>query len=187
MNAYIKGLIPIVILVVGVVAYFLKNKDRLTYQTQPPQFSILDRMQKEGVPPLELPRVKGPDLKLSELKGKIVIVNFWASWCNPCVQEFPSFIELIKHYKGEVVLVAVSTDEDRSDMEAFLKVFKIPMAGIEVLMDPKRVTADAWGVGKIPESFLIGRDGKLIRKIAGIDNWATPDAFSYFDGLLGQH
>jgi thiol-disulfide isomerase/thioredoxin len=183
-SAYVKGLIVVALVVTGIGFWYSQNKERLTFQTTPKQYSLLDKMEKEGVPPFELPRTDGEKFSLAEVQGKIVIVNFWASWCNPCVQEFPSFIELINRFKGDIVLVAVSTDEVRDDMNVFLKAFGLPKPNIYMLWDKDRAIADRYGVGKIPESFLIGRDGKLLRKVAGIDNWATPEAIAFFEDLL---
>ncbi len=183
MSVYVKGLLAVVVVIVGLGFYYSMNKDRLTFQTTPKQYSLLDKMEKEGVPDFELPRTDGSKFSLSEVRGKVVIVNFWASWCNPCVQEFPSFIELIKRFNGEVVLVAISTDEVREDMDIFLKAFGLPKTNIHMLWDKDRAIADRYGVGKIPESFLVARDGKLLRKVAGIDNWATPEAIAFFENL----
>lgn len=186
MSAYVKGLIAVALVIVGIGFWYSKNKERLTFQTTPAQYSVLDRMEKEGLPPFELPRLDGSKLTLADLKGKVVILNFWASWCNPCVEEFPSFIELVKHFKGDVVIVAASTDDNEADMTAFLKAFGLPKENIEVVWDKGRVVANQYGVGKIPESFIISKDGKLVRKVAGIDNWVTPGAIEFFNELVGK-
>lgn len=184
MNVYVRGAILSLALIVGGGYWFWRYQDQLPVREKPKHFYLIDKMEKEGVPSFTLPRSDGKPFDLGSVKGKILIVNFWASWCNPCVEEFPSLIKLIDHFKGEVVLVAVSTDESRADMDAFLQAFDLPKSHMEILWDPSRKVADSYGVGKIPESFLVGKDLKLIRKVIGIDDWATPDAIEYFRTLV---
>ncbi len=186
MNAYVKGLIVVVVLVAGLGFWYSQNKDRLTFQTTPTQYSVLDKMEKEGLPAFELPRLDGSTFRMADLQGKVVVLNFWASWCNPCVEEFPSFMELVKKFEGKVVIIAASTDENRDDMTAFLKAFGLPKENIEILWDKDRAVANLFGVGKIPESFIIGKDGKLVRKVAGIDNWVAPGAIEFFEDLVSR-
>jgi cytochrome c biogenesis protein CcmG/thiol:disulfide interchange protein DsbE len=181
---HIKALIAILVVIVVIGFWFSRNREKLTYQERPTSYSVLDRMEKEGVPSFELPRLDGKNFSLTDVKGKLAIVNFWASWCNPCVQEFPSFIKLIQHFKGDVVLIAISNDESRPDIDTFLKAMHVPKENIQILWDKDRTVANLYGVAQLPESFLIGKDGKLIRKIVGIDNWATADAIGYFQDIL---
>ena len=184
MNVYIKGAVGSLLLIAGALYWFSRNEHRLPVHQAPEHYALINRMEREGVTPFQLPRVDGTPFDLKSVQGKVVILNFWASWCNPCVQEFPSLIQLVERFKGEIVLVAVSTDENKADMEAFLKAFGLPKPGIEILWDKDRAIANSYGVGKIPESFLIGRDMKLIRKVIGIDNWFTPDAVEFFADLI---
>ncbi|MCM2280909.1 MAG: TlpA family protein disulfide reductase [Bdellovibrionaceae bacterium] len=184
MNAYVKGAILSLILVAGGLYWFWRYQDQLPVREKPAHYNLIDKMEREGVPTFQLPRLNGSQFDFKSVQGKVVIVNFWASWCNPCVQEFPSLIKLIDHFKGDVILLAISTDENKSDIESFLKAFGLPKPNIEILWDPERKVATTYGVGKIPESFLVGKNQKLIRKIIGIDDWATPDAFAFFTSLV---
>ncbi len=93
------------------------------------------------------------------LKGKVVMVDFWASWCEPCKQSFPAMEALHQQYaeKG-LVIVAVNVDENRADMEDFLK--KNP-ANFAVLRDAGQKLVARAGIATMPSSFLIDRDGKV--------------------------
>lgn len=184
MNVYVKGGIVSLFLIAGGLYWFWSYRDQLPVREKPAHYDLIDKMERERVPGIQLPRVDGSQFDLESIKGKIVIVNFWASWCNPCVEEFPSLIKLVEHFNGEVILLAVSTDESRADMEAFLKAFDLPKPHMEILWDPDRKVANSYGVVKIPESFLVGKDLKLIRKVIGIDDWATPDALEFFQSLV---
>jgi thiol-disulfide isomerase/thioredoxin len=93
------------------------------------------------------------------LKGKVVMVDFWASWCEPCKQSFPVMAELQKQYgeKG-LVVVAINVDENRSDMEAFLKK---NAATFLILRDSAQKLVAQAGIATMPSSFLIDREGKV--------------------------
>ena len=87
------------------------------------------------------------------------MVDFWASWCEPCKQSFPVMEELHQRYsKDGLVIIAVNVDENRSDMEAFLKRNAVTFA---VLRDANQKLVERTGVGTMPTSFLIDRDGKV--------------------------
>lgn len=184
MNAYVKGGIVAAALIAGMIVWYVKNKETFTYQTAPPQYSLLDKMKSEGVPEFSLPRLDGSTFNLKDVHGKVVLINFWATWCEPCGREFPSLIELVAALKGDLVLVAVATDENLEDVKAYAKAFGIPRANIEVVWDQGRKIASQYGVVQIPETFLVGKDNKFLRKIVGVDKWATPDAVGYFQGLV---
>ncbi|MES2964312.1 MAG: TlpA disulfide reductase family protein, partial [Bdellovibrionota bacterium] len=147
---------------------------------------VIDKMEAEGVPDLTFTTLEGQTVRLADLRGKIVILNFWASWCNPCVEEFPSMMKLIEQMKGEVVIVAVSTDDERKDIETFTKAMGLPKPNFNVAWDEKKEAMQAFAVEKVPESFLIAKDGKLIRKVLGIENWSSPNAIEYFQHLVGK-
>lgn len=93
------------------------------------------------------------------LKGKVVMVDFWASWCGPCKQSFPAMEELHKRYgeKG-LVIVAINVDEKRGDMEDFLKKNAATFA---VVRDAGQKLVEQAGIATMPSSFLIDRDGKV--------------------------
>ena len=108
-----------------------------------------------------------PDLSGFKLEGKLpdmvkakaVLVDFWASWCEPCKQSFPVMEDLHQRYgKDGLVIIAINVDENRSDMEAFLKKNAVNFA---VLRDAAQKLVERAGVATMPTSFLIDRDGKV--------------------------
>ena len=165
MNVFIKGGIAALLVVFGLFAWYRSKEASLPVNQSPVGFQLIKQMENDGVPDIALLRLDGTSLKLSDLRGKVVIVNFWASWCNPCVEEFPSLVKLVSQFKNDVVVLAVSEDETREDMTAFMKAMKLPSPGIEIVWDEKKESMKTFGVEKIPETFLVGRDGKLIRKV----------------------
>ena len=96
---------------------------------------------------------------LPDLKDKVVVVDFWASWCGPCKASFPAFVELHEKFADKgLVILAVSLDEDKSDMEGFLKKTKVPFATVR---DAKQKLAEKLSIESIPTTFILGRDGKI--------------------------
>jgi cytochrome c biogenesis protein CcmG, thiol:disulfide interchange protein DsbE len=96
-------------------------------------------------------------LSLEDLKGKIVFVDFWASWCLPCRQLMPRIAELKARYP-EIEVVAVSVDADREKAITFLRAVEPSLRAVH---DPDHKVADSYGVERMPSSFLIDRDGRL--------------------------
>jgi len=102
---------------------------------------------------------------LAGLSGKVVLVDFWASWCGPCLRSFPWMNELQQRHAGEgLVIVAVNLDQDRALADAFLK--KLP-ARFRVEYDPAGQVATRFGVQAMPTSFLIDRRGQVRARHAG--------------------
>lgn len=165
-----------------VASWFALNK-RYDANVTPESYSFVGRFEKEGIPPIQAIELNGEKFDLGKIKEPVVIVNFWASWCNPCVEEFPSMLKLVESLKGQVAVVAISMDDDEKDLVAFAKLFKVPKPGFYVAWDKeKKVMAD-YGVGKLPESYIVGPNRKLVRKVLGIENWASENAIAYFQEL----
>jgi thiol-disulfide isomerase/thioredoxin len=109
----------------------------------------------------------GKDVALSSFKGKVVLLNFWATWCGPCKAEIPGFVELQEKYKDKLVIVGFSVDDTADKAKAFADEYKInyPILLGEGREDVQDAYGPIWG---IPASFLISKDGKVCRKHMGI-------------------
>jgi len=126
---------------------------------------------------------------LSDFRGKVVVLNFWATWCPPCVEEAPALNQLQKYIapKGGTIL-GVSEDEDPSAYAKFLVDHGIDFP---TWRDPdvdgnNWKIANEYGTKMIPETYLINRQGTIIRKIIGPQDWNSPEMLSYFDAVLKQ-
>ncbi len=148
---------------------------------------FMENMESSGAPPFEAESVfKREKFKLESLKGQFVILNFWASWCGPCIEEIPSLTQLVQHFRGQIHLVAVSNDSSREQMVAFLKAFpQLQHDQIHLVWDPSLEIAQKYGVQRLPESFILDRDLKLKKKVIGSIVWFNADSKSYFEELLG--
>lgn len=154
-------------------------------QSPPEEATLLNQIEKEGLPVASFRTLSGGEISLQKFYGKLVILNFWASWCDPCVAEFPSLLKLLERYRGKIELIAVSGDYEEADIQAFLKAFKVNNQNLHVVWDKELSIAKKFGTYKLPESYIIGVDGKFVRKVSGVDDWSSRDAFGYFDHLLG--
>ncbi len=181
------GLVVVFGLSLALLGFWRSYSEKLTRGMEaPPAHKILNEMEEKGVPEFSLKQPNGEPLKLSDYKGKIVLLNFWASWCEPCIKEFPSMISLVEKMKGELILLAISADYEEQDMKNFLKAFKVDSPYIYVAWDKDQETAKSYGTFTLPESYIIGKKGELIRKVSGIEEWDTPDAIEYFESLISQ-
>ncbi len=117
----------------------------------------------EQAPGFKLPTEKS-SISLSSYRGKIVYVDFWASWCGPCRKSFPWMSELQKRYKKHVKVIAINLDEDRNEAISFLKKFR---PGFTVAFDPQGKVAEKYGVPGMPTSYLIGPTGNIVSRHIG--------------------
>jgi peroxiredoxin len=119
-----------------------------------------------GAPDFALTSLDGQEVRLSQFKGKVVILDFWATWCTPCKKELPQFIELYQEYQGRgLVIIGVSLDKTGvREVASFVKEWKIPYI---IVMGTGRVMRDYGGIRGVPTTFVIGRDGKIYRKYVG--------------------
>jgi len=119
-------------------------------------------------------------VQLSQLRGKPVLLNFWATWCPPCVQEVPDLVALQRRMGDKVVVVAVSMDVDEAAYKAFTTK---NMPGVLTVRDPDHKSSSLYGTFAYPESYLIDKDGKIQRKFIGAVEWTSPELIEYFAKL----
>jgi peroxiredoxin len=134
----------------------------------------------------ELKDATGKKVRLSDFAGKVVVLHFWAAWCPPCVEETPVLIAAMKRYSGtDLQLVAVSTDETWKDaFEVWPR--KLDDSNIHSLLDPKSETAGKYGSYEFPETYIIGRDQKILAKWVGPQDWNSPQVVSYLQAVLSK-
>ncbi|WP_128914953.1 TlpA family protein disulfide reductase [Granulicella sibirica] len=108
---------------------------------------------------------------LSKLRGKVVVLNLWATWCAPCIQELPSLLEM-HHDLPDVVIVAVSLDQDEDIYRKFLVQRHVDL---ETVRDESGRINALYGTAQIPETYVIDRDGVLRRKFVSAQNWTSPE------------
>jgi thiol-disulfide isomerase/thioredoxin len=118
-------------------------------------------------PDFTLESLEGKSMRLSDLRGKAVLLNFWATWCGPCKIEMPWFVELQNQYGSQgLQIVGVAMDDSgKDDIAKFAKEMGV---NYPVLLGKEAVGDEYGGVPALPESFFISRDGKIVDKIIGL-------------------
>jgi cytochrome c biogenesis protein CcmG/thiol:disulfide interchange protein DsbE len=118
---------------------------------------------------------------LGELRGKVVVLNFWATWCAPCVEEMPSLVQLQQRFKNKgLTVVGISIDVDGDAYHKFLKDYKIDFPTVR---DPDQKTSGLYGSFKWPETYIIDRDGVVRRKFIGAVEWSQPEIVDFLTKL----
>jgi thiol-disulfide isomerase/thioredoxin len=126
--------------------------------------------------------VQAEMLDLSPYKGKVVYLDFWASWCSPCLASFPWMDKLHKDLKAQgLVIIAVNVDAEHADAEEFIQTHPVDF---EIVYDPQGKLAEAHQVMGMPSSFLYGRDGKLISSHIGFSNKKTDQLRAAIEAAL---
>ena len=129
-----------------------------------------------------LPLTDGRNVTLSSYRGKVVILNFWATWCPPCRNEMPSMETLYQRFKNRgLELLAVNLGEDKAAVQQFIRNNKYTFP---VLLDSVQKTGRQYGISAIPASYIIDREGKIIARVVGSISWDDPKIFTAFEALL---
>lgn len=138
----------------------------------------------EMAPDFALTALSGQAIRLSSLRGRVVLVNLWTTWCPPCREEMPSMERLYARFRGpDFELLAVSEDEadGRAQVEAFVREMDV---SFPVLLDPDRMVGAAYGVWGYPETFVIDREGRIVEHVVGPRHWDAPEQVALVERLL---
>jgi len=131
--------------------------------------------------------VDGKPMQLSDYRGKVVVLNFWATWCPPCVEETASLNQLQQWIaaRGGTVL-GISADTDAAAYEQFLKDHSVIFPTYRDPVEQRNLSQIGldYGTSMYPETYIIGRDGRIARKIVGAQDWTSPAMTQYLDSLL---
>jgi cytochrome c biogenesis protein CcmG/thiol:disulfide interchange protein DsbE len=143
----------------------------------------------DTAPNFSITTTAGDTMTPRNFGGKVLVLNFWASWCAPCVEEAPSLNEFAKTFKDRgVVVLGVSVDRNDQLFENFVKRFHV---SYPVARDPQQNLSYRYGTYKIPESYIIDRNGTVVRKYAGLPerdgqaiSWMDPELLGFVRSLL---
>ena len=136
-----------------------------------------------AAPTISLTESDGHTLELSELRGKLVLVNLWATWCEPCLREMPSLERLQSRLGERIAVLAVSEDRGGNKaVEPFIA--KLGLKSVKIYIDPKSEVGHAFGARGLPTSFLIDREGKVLGRVEGAAEWDSPKILGVLEPLL---
>ena len=136
-------------------------------------------------PRFSLRNLKGNMEGLDDHLGKVIVVNFWATWCVPCVKEMPSFENLYRRYRSQgLTLLAVSMDKgDSTKVQEFADKHKL---SFPILLDTKGVAEKLYPSFSIPFTYVIDKQGRVVARVDGAKNWESSETFEAVEHLLKQ-
>jgi thiol-disulfide isomerase/thioredoxin len=191
-------------LLVGAIAYSVYDilRTRPTVETRRPTPSEAFGINRAAVeaPPVDLAALDGTRVSLADLRGQVVFLNFWATWCPPCREEMPSMValgqQLAKRHPGKFRMLAVSVDEAWDPVKEYFAAppFGGPPSGLTVLLDQDASLARSYycaarGVCpdmKFPETYIVDKTGRLVGFVVGPRDWSQPAAQEYLERLIGS-
>ena len=154
-------------------------------------YTMQDHIVQEGdrAPNFTIATDSGKRISPRDFGGKVLVVNFWATWCAPCVEEAPSLSEFQKELANSgVVVLGVSVDRRADLYENFIKHFQL---SFQTARDPEENISALYGTSRFPESYIIDRNGKVVRKYSGLPErngqaipWTDPELMAYVKSLL---
>jgi cytochrome c biogenesis protein CcmG/thiol:disulfide interchange protein DsbE len=128
----------------------------------------------------------GPS-KLADAKGKVVIVDFWATYCDPCKKSFPKYQQMVEQFGGDLVVIGVSVDDPEDASEDKLKEFaKVTGAKFAIVWDKEQQTAGKYNPPKMPTSFVIDKEGNIRHVHAGYESGEEDKIADEVKALLGK-
>jgi peroxiredoxin len=146
-------------------------------------YSMRDPSAKEGgkAPEFSITADDGRHITANSFGGKVLVLNFWATWCAPCIQEIPSLNEFQKEFaKDGVVVLAVSVDKNPQRYRSFLDHVHV---SFDTARDPAADLSAKYGTFQYPESYII-KDGRVVRKLPNAEDWLSDDVKQYIHSLL---
>lgn len=163
----------IFLIVAGILFYLSQRAQRAIGVGQP-------------VPDFALPTATGEVLHLDALRGQVVLLNFWATFCRACAVEMPSLNRLAAHFAGRNFQI-IGVSEDGLPQEAWPRIaaYQERIAiDFPVVLDASGAVADRFGTFMLPETYVIDVRGRLVRKVVGVITWDDPNMVAEIDGLL---
>jgi thiol-disulfide isomerase/thioredoxin len=135
-------------------------------------------------PAISFVDLAGNPVSLSAFVGKIILVNLWATWCQPCVREMPSLERVQSRLGDKIAVVAISEDRGGSKtVEPFID--KLGLKSVKIYLDPKSAVERAFKVQGLPTSFLIDREGRILGRVEGAAEWDSPELLEVLKSFLG--
>jgi peroxiredoxin len=138
----------------------------------------------EAAPDFTLPCLGRSPIALRDYRRQVVVLNFWATWCPPCVEETPSLERFSAELrKWRVAVIGVSVDQDQTRLEKFVAGYRL---SFPIARDPEQALASRYGTSKFPETYILDRDGKVAEKVIGAIDWQDPRIIAFVEALAGS-
>lgn len=178
-----EAYIPFFILVASMFFLLIWQESTREVPLKPGEFRYKESPRLMHLAPnFSLPDLNGQKIELKDYRGKVVFLNFWATWCLTCEEEMPSMEKLYQKYKGNSFeMLTISIDkEGKQAVAPYTKKFSLTFSA---LLDPKSKVANLYRTTGVPETFIINKEGFIIHKAIGPRKWDTEESFKAFDNL----
>ena len=167
-----KRIFAVLLLLIAVVASGCSKKD-------------VPAQEGAAAPDFTLSDLSGKQVQLSSLKGKVVLVNFWATWCPPCREEIPSMVKLNQIMQGRnYQMLAISIDE--GGKQAVQEFFRQNGVTLPVLLDTDGSVSRRYGTTGVPETFIVDGKGTIRKKVIGGVEWSSPEVVRFLEELMQE-
>lgn len=172
--------VPYAFLVTALFSFyimFLNKVELKPYEVEYPDVAFI-------APSFELPTLGGGKIKLTDYRGKVVFLNFWATWCSTCKVEMPSMQRLYDKFKAQgFEMITISVDKDQELIQPFMDEYNLTFP---VLLDPdSEIAKKLYKTTGVPETFIIRQDGIIAHKAIGPRDWASDEVIQAFQQLVG--
>lgn len=173
--------ITAILLMFSLFTVFGCNRDK--GGAKPEAGAVSQAVEGSAAPDFTVKSLAGQDVALASLKGKVVLVNFWATWCPPCKEEIPSMMKLNQQMAGKPFqMLAIAIDE--GGKEAVEGFFKKSGLSLPAYLDTDGAVSRIYGTTGVPETFVVDKTGIIRKKIVGGMDWSAPEVAAYLDELL---
>ena len=159
-----------------------KSQKAQTNETVTAQTTAAEADDDEMAPNFELPDLQGNPLKLSSLRGKYVIIDFWGSWCVWCIRGFPAMKDVYAKYKDDLEILGVDCQDSERKWRTAVEQYELPWLQVRCPDDMMDDLAQMYGIEGFPTKAVVSPEGKLLKVVVGED----PEFYTYLDELLGE-
>ena len=177
-------LLLLAVFAIGLTTLWL-DQDERPLSNVPLANNLTSLQKNQKAPDFSFETLDGRKSSLSAFRGTPIVLHFWASWCAPCVAEFPSLLKMAEKKKSRILVLAISTDRSPEKIKSFLKKQnkRLP-ANVMIIWDEhKTLTEDLFQTFKLPETIILDRAGNMVRKEAGQTDWLSPDVDVFLKSL----
>ena len=174
-------LIMIPSIMMGLILFWVKE-NRSNRLKEGANFELIQGLEKKKIIPFRLKDLEGKEVSSEDYLGSYVLINFWATWCGPCIKEIPSLLKLKEHFKDrDFLLVGVSIDKKEEDVREYVEDMGMDYP---ILLDFEGNVAKKYLVYSIPATFLVDKEGYNLGKKIGLWNWYSKSTVNFFEDLL---
>ncbi|MCA9688083.1 MAG: redoxin domain-containing protein [Myxococcales bacterium] len=171
-----------------VFAFGLSLRGAVSTQRASPCRPLRPELRGGIAPDFSVETLDGRTLTRDDLRGKFVILNFWATWCEPCITEWPQLARLAERFadRDDVMVLAISQDDSKDEIQAFLERMSLTGTDVVVAWDSSKQVAKAFGTDKLPDTYFVGRDSALVGAFVNVRDWGRPSAYRCVETMADQ-